>query len=256
MYPWEHPIPPVPYKYFPPERFHVLNDCRVCFSQRKVFKDDHELSPDYLRFGTEREIWGYVLFHEINLRSLYDDDCVLKKLPIPDLVRLIANDDRHQDKMIALTRKSMKSPDEMGIFCLTEAADCEQMWSEYACNRTGFVLEFDTSCAGFDSLKAPGRFGMVSYSDVPFGSMLGAEDMEGAAGILFRKRMQYSFEREWRSLRLLNRLERGPAGIFLSRFDPASVRQIINRPDCTVETELQKVVATDERYRHVRIIHR
>lgn len=65
MYPWEHPIPPVLYKYLPPKRLHVLKDCRVRFSQRTAFPDDHELSPDYLHFGTEKEIWEFVIFHEI-----------------------------------------------------------------------------------------------------------------------------------------------------------------------------------------------
>jgi hypothetical protein len=35
------------FKYLPPERFHVLTDCRVRFSQRTAFEDDHELQPDY-----------------------------------------------------------------------------------------------------------------------------------------------------------------------------------------------------------------
>ena len=61
MKPWEHQIPPVLYKYLHPERLHVLNDCRIRFSQRAVFDDDHELQPDYAIFGTASEIWRYAL---------------------------------------------------------------------------------------------------------------------------------------------------------------------------------------------------
>src|SRR5438094_9356899 len=61
MKPWEHPVPPVLYKYLPPERLHVLSDRRVRFSQRTVFEDDHELQPDYAIFGTASEIWRYAI---------------------------------------------------------------------------------------------------------------------------------------------------------------------------------------------------
>jgi len=61
MLPWEYAVPPVLYKYRPPERLDVLTDCRVRFSHRSAFEDDHELQPDYAIFGTESEIWRYAL---------------------------------------------------------------------------------------------------------------------------------------------------------------------------------------------------
>ena len=46
IHPWQKPLPPVLCKYYPPERFHILTDCTVRFSQREVFDDQYELAGD------------------------------------------------------------------------------------------------------------------------------------------------------------------------------------------------------------------
>jgi len=166
----------------------------------------------------------------------------------------MATDPKAQKLGIEGMKNNVRARDEVGIFCLTEDADCDQMWTEYAGNGTGFVVGFDTAHAGFERLKTPGRLGKVSYSDEPFGSALGSLFNDDAIGSFFRKRMKYTFELEWRSIRFLHRLERCAGGVFLSSFDPASVREIILRSTCAVETDLRQLVAADERYRHVNII--
>jgi hypothetical protein len=50
------PIPAILFKYLAPDRFHVLTDYCVRFTQRKFFSDDHELQPDYNAYGTVDEI--------------------------------------------------------------------------------------------------------------------------------------------------------------------------------------------------------
>jgi hypothetical protein len=123
--------------------------------------------------------------------------------------------------------KNTHAIDEVGVFCVTEAANCEQMWTEYAKNGTGFAIGFDPAHIALDQLKGRGRFGKVLYSDDPIGSALGSLFNEEGIGALFRKRTNYAFEREWRIIRLLTRLESQDGGVFLSPFDPASVREII-----------------------------
>lgn len=243
MRPWEHPIPPVLYKYLRPDRVDVLNQSRVRFSQRTVFDDERELRPEFASFGTEDEIWRFVI------RDGFPLD---QRIPPNVLVKLIAENPEHQKRALGVAERTMKSPEEFGIFCLTESADCEPMWTDYADNRNGFVLAFDTTYAGFGMLKAPGRFGRVSYSGVPFETLLGTMDNEGPA-TFFRKRMKYAFEMEWRGIRALRRLERFPGDIFMSNFDPATVREIIIRPGCLVETPLREIVQTDARYQHIAI---
>ena len=77
-------------------------------------------------------------------------------------------------------------------------------------------------------------------------------ETEGAA-TLFRKRMKYEFEREWRSIRLLNRLANRGNGVFVSSFNPASVSRIIPGPECSVIAELTELISSDVRYHHVEI---
>ena len=127
------------------------------------------------------------------------------------------------------------------------------MWMEYAGDGKGFVVGFSTAHLGFGQLTSPGRIGKVSYSDEPFGTFLGILENEGIAP-LFRKRTKYAFELEWRSIRMLQRLEAKENKVFLSPFDPASVSEIIVRAECSAEADLRQLVATDARYQHVKII--
>jgi hypothetical protein len=246
MKPWEHSVPPVLYKYVPPERLHVLSECRVRFSQRTVFEDDHELQPDYAVFGTDGEILRYALSIGFSLAR--------GGLPASVIVAAMARSPKAQKIGIESLQKNIRVHDELGIFCLTEEADSDRMWNEYAGNGRGFGIGFDTGHTGFEQLKGRGHLGKVYYSDEPIGSALGSLWNDDAVGALFRKRMKYAFEREWRAIRLLHRLEPRPGGVFLSSFDPASVCEITIRPDCTVEASLREFVADDPRYKHVPII--
>jgi hypothetical protein len=241
MKPWEITAPPILYKYLHPQRAHVLADCRVRFSQRAVFEDERELQPGYAAFGTEDEIWRFVISRGVQLDP---------RIPSNVLVKLIAENPRHQERAKEVAEQNIKSIHQLGIFCLTEAPDNERMWAEYADTSRGFVLAFDTTHPSFNRLKAPGTFGKVEYNDEPFGTVLGALEREGASG-LFRKRNKYSFEAEWRSIRLLSALEKFPGDIYLSGFDPTSLREIIMRDKCSAATTIRQIVENDPRYKHV-----
>src|SRR5580704_13958250 len=150
MLPWDHPFPPVLYKYRPAAWLDVLTDCRVRFSHRTVFEDDHELQPDYAIFGTESEIWRYALSIGFPLKR--------NGLSAAEMVVAMATDPRAQKVGIEGMKNNVRARDEM--------------WTEYAGSGTGFVVGFDTAHAGFERLTTPGRLGKVSYSDEPFGSAL------------------------------------------------------------------------------------
>jgi hypothetical protein len=243
MLPWEHPVPSVLYKYMPPERLHVLIDCRVRFSQRTVFPDDHELQPEYASFGTESEIWRYALSigYPLNRGGLAP----------AVVVKCLTEDPKKQKLALESLQNNIPVRDELGVFCLTDTADSDQMWTEYTVAGKGFVIGFAAAHPGFGQLMGQGRLGKVSYSDEPIGSALATILENDAAGTMFRKRMRYAFEKEWRIIRMLHRLERFAGDLFLSPFDSASVCELIIRPGCAVEIELRQLVATDTRYAHV-----
>jgi|SRR5712692_4869457 len=122
MLPWEQPLPPFLYKYVRPERLGVLLDCRIRFSQRTAFEDDRELQPEYATFGTEDEIRRFVS----------SGGMLPAEIPPDEMVRTIATDARYQARALEVAKRTMRSPDEFGVLCLTELADSEQMWREYA----------------------------------------------------------------------------------------------------------------------------
>lgn len=245
MQPWEYPVPPVLYKYLPPERLHVLSDSRIRFSQRTAFQDDHELQPEYAIFGTESEIWRYAISIGFPLSR--------EGVPADVIAKYLAEDPQKQKAALANLKENIPVFDQLGVFCLTEAADCDEMWMEYAKNGTGFVIGFATTHAGFEKLKTPGCLGKVSYSDEPFGSALAAILENDGAGAMFRKRMRYAFEREWRIVRMLYRLEPCVHDVFSSTFDPASVCEIILRPDCTVKEHIRRLPSKDTRYKNLEV---
>ncbi|HXN63864.1 MAG TPA: DUF2971 domain-containing protein [Candidatus Acidoferrales bacterium] len=215
------------------------------FSQRSVFEDDHELQPEYAMFGTRSEIWRFAIAKGIRLSG--------GGLPAGVIVEALVGNARHQKLMIETLKNNVHARDEIGSFCVTEAIDSQRMWSEYAANDTGFAIGFDTNHAEFKRLSTPGKFGKVFYSDEPVGSALASLLTNEAAGDMFRKRMKYAFEREWRIVRLLRRLELHGAAIFMSPFNPLCVSEIIIRPRCSVEDRIRLLVREDARYNHVKV---
>jgi hypothetical protein len=240
MPPWDFAAPSILYKFMRPERLDVLSECRICFSLRTAFEDDHELQPDYAAFGTQDEIQRFMV-------SNGWPQAVSKHL-----ARLVAIVDGFQTLTVRNAQKNIKSIDKVGVLCLTETAGSERMWIEYSDRSRGFIVAFDTAHAGFRNLTEPRGVGKVSYSDRAFETFLGMIE-RNVFEPLYRKRMKYAYENEWRAIRLLTRLEPDANGIFLSPFDPAIVAEIIIRQDCVVKAELRQLLTTDSRYQHVKM---
>jgi hypothetical protein len=239
--PWDHPVPPSLYKYLRPDRFDVLSNCRIKFSHRKEFADDHELQPGFEMFGTLEEVYGFIEKRASRLSPL-----------VKILAPIIVASPERQRQLTRLTVDRMVSPDVFGILCLTENRFSERMWTEYGEDGAGFVIGFDTAHPGFTQLTTPGKLGKVYYSDEPVGTLLGTLEEEGA-GYFCRKRMKYAFEKEWRSFRAFPHLKNAAPRLFVSAFDPASVTSIIVGPNCPISGELSSLISSDPRYQHVEI---
>ena len=246
IHPWQRPLPPVLYKYYPPERFHVLTDCMVRFSQREVFDDQLDLRPEVENLGTADE-----------MRTFMDIDPVLTRHPLwlkEAVIAHVLNTPGREQKLIRQTQEWLTAPEEFAVFCLCENSLSRRMWSQYAGNGEGFVVAFDTRKPAFTLLRNPGLIGGVEYSDAPISSFLG----KYGASSFFRKRMRYAFEVEWRSVRALTRFNdviksgSGPT-IYLARFNPACVAGILISDDCSVEWELRTLAAVDARYKHAAV---
>src|SRR5260370_7050201 len=118
MKPWEYAVAPMLYKYLRPERAHILENCRVRFSQRAVFEDERELQPGYASFGTEDEILRFVISKGIQLDP---------RLPPNVLAKLIAENPRHQERAKQVAERNIRSIAPLGISCLTGPPDTEAL---------------------------------------------------------------------------------------------------------------------------------
>lgn len=247
LHPWRNPLPPVLYKYYPPERFHVLTDCMVRFSQRQVFDDEYDLRPEVGSWGSEQEI-----------RAFMASDPVLCQFPEAQksaVIQHVLTTPGAEKRLIQQTQGWLTTPEEYAVFCLCENHLSRDMWNRYAGQRKGFLVAFNTRHPGFDLLSHPGRIGKVDYSDKPISSFL--SKYGGSA--FFRKRERYRFEAEWRSVRAIRRFknvrqpERG-LPLYLAPFCPACVDTFEIMPECAVEWELRTLAAVDARYRHTRVL--
>ena len=243
-HPWQRYTPPVLYKYFPPERLHVLTDCHVRFSQRQVFDDRSDLRPEVASFGTADE-----------MRAFMQQDPVLRRHPIELREKVIASiidDPSKAEEMLRNTQRWLTVPEEFAVFCLCENFDSAAMWRRYAGQGKGFVVAFDTRAPSFSILRSRGIIGQVEYNDEPYSSMLSAY----GASSFFRKRRRFEFEAEWRILRAISKLDhRGTDGngfpICLGPFNPECVKEISVLEGSSVEWKLRTLAAVDTRYRHV-----
>jgi hypothetical protein len=245
--PWEIPAPPLLFKYYPPERFHVLTDCAVRFSQRQVLRDPQEFKPEIESFGPIDEMRAFMAadpFFQQNYSEQAKEQFIQYAIRHPE----------HSAAMINQTDKYLTAPDEFAIFCLSDTPRSRRMWNDYAGGGHGFVIAFNTTHPSFIDLTRPGRLGKVAYSDEPLKSFLSSY---GTAAF-FRKTTAYQYESEWRSIRALKRftLTISPEGVptvYLSPFDPACIAGILIQSECAIEWELRILAATDWRYRNVPI---
>jgi hypothetical protein len=79
--------------------------------------------------------------------------------------------------------------------------------------------------------------------------------LQYGASAFFRKRTQYGFEAERRSVRALTRFEKTVSPqtgstVYLAPFNPACITRILILRECSLEWDLRTLTAVDARYRH------
>jgi hypothetical protein len=105
----------------------------------------------------------------------------------------------------------------LGILSLSEVPDDLLMWTHYAANHSGFVLEFDDKHHWFWTQRPEGddcgNLRQVSYADHPSSDYLAELK---AHEILYTKGKKWDYEREWRIIRPLAESSTSPSeGVFL-----------------------------------------
>jgi hypothetical protein len=143
----------------------------------------------------------------------------------------------------------------LGIFSLTEDPAHTLMWSHYASQHFGVVVEFDENHPWFNQKTTPAddlrHLVQVSYVQHPHPrtwKQVNGTDM------LYTKNAEWSYEREWRMIRPLKEGTEVSPGKFCFDVPATAVRSIIFgcRTTPVLEAEIRAAVAANPALSHVR----
>ncbi len=241
-------IPPVLFKYFPPERLDVLTRGRIRVSQRQAVNDPQDFRPPFVDAAPD-DILARVLEAQVA------NDPEIPVAARPGFVHHMVS--RYRDDMLQGVLANIKTPDLIGMVCLTERPDIEEMWQKYAAGATGFVVGFDTrALAGTYLPRLVVR--RVRYTDMPIRFVYeGIPDMTA----FYQKSHRWQGESEWRGAGVLRRFpiigtDNNGLPIHVCTFPGHTIQTIHIREECAIVQQLSTLVAVDARYRHVALEQR
>ena len=205
------------FKYYPPHRSSMLDGPYVRFSPATEFKDPFDGVPILRNFdGAAITRTRY----EYAVRKSYQDE--LSKRPRPMTLSDFQREHFPLEKFVALQKKNMpkyvrqfyKRYEEVrqigGVLSLCRNGMSAAMWSHYAENQRGFLVEFDDSHEFFQQFKRPdfGAWLEIKYDDrrPEFDYETGEVDE-----VLGFKSPEWAYEQEVRLVRLLNKQPLGEA---------------------------------------------
>ncbi|MFM2389160.1 MAG: hypothetical protein RLZZ437_715 [Pseudomonadota bacterium] len=265
------------YKYCGPNRISDLVHRKIRLTQAIEFNDPFDLSPTYdmlskedqERFCLEDQLNGgdgksFVLtpqrmFLMINATKLGMEFLTRQYQWLGGMFSL--NNNLCANLQLSLT---------FGVLSLSEIHDSLLMWSHYGDQHRGFVIEFDTDNAFFNSNYAqefPSFLLKVDYSDVrPHLSSTTLNRPEA----LTRKAKVWAYEQEWRLIRYLKQAnevrsihepEKIPAfdalPLHLFSFPEEAVTAIFTGAKMRSDDyqKLTSFLSSDPQYSHVRMHH-
>jgi hypothetical protein len=142
----------------------------------------------------------------------------------------------------------------LGIFSLTEDPANVLMWSHYASQHFGIVVEFDEKHPWFDRKITPSddirQLVRVSYVQNPHPRTW--KQLDGT-DMLYTKDAQWSYEREWRIIRPSKDGAVIAPGVVCFDVPPEVVRSVIfgSRTTAALEKEVRTLVAANPGLSHV-----
>lgn len=257
-----------------PERFDILKNAKIRFSQHKALNDPFEMKPYFEglasnSFLTQFFNASWQAFGEEALKAIdgiipdilkdehYKSAMQQSKHENPGIDLLLST---HKEKMPELRNVVFTTFNEgIGALCLTGKRDSLTMWAHYANNYKGFAIEFDGKHKFFrtegGSIGKLGCVQKVSYSkERP--NQASFTDLS-LAEIFFLKSKDWAYEKEWRMLRPLpvedtNKVFRDADGqpVYLFSFPPECVTGVIfgSRMSDSVKEDFLNFLSSDKRY--------
>lgn len=272
------------FKYLPVERLDVVRNGTIRFTQAGALNDPFELKPYFGEVIAKDRLVEELVNRSMDLgphlREAYDglpaearalisyDQMVAMISASPEAVssavgeslRLFFSEyDRHMPAMKMKFYDRLRS--DFGILSLTEAANNVLMWSHYASEHRGFLLQFDEAHPFFNQRRGP-EDEFYHLRRVNYANRQVFKDLMDLNGddLLLAKGPQWEYEREWRMilpLPLVGQPLVTPEGdaVYLVPFPPEAISGVVLGGAMTpaVRDELLGVLAEGERYRHVAV---
>ena len=203
--------PKILYKYVRRQRFDILLNGRIRYTQPSGFNDPFEARPFIAGLADHAQIQEWInLALAESARSIFAD---LKMPPTPeDIDRAVQAFKKELDFTpsalessilpAARSRVEDRILEQIGILSLTEVNDDLLMWSHYADGHAGFVIGFDTEHPYLartgqptDDFRCPRR---VEYRQERPRIRLAGGSIEE---IFLVKSATWAYEKEWRAMR-------------------------------------------------------
>lgn len=243
------------FKYVNEDRISILEDGLVRFTQPQVFNDPFELKPNIASIASSSQLEDHLKSNfQTILRSEYEKlpDQVKKMLPFPVYMQF-AESKRGEvlcgmkelaEQATPLLKKIVHKSFEkhVGILSVTESPYNLLMWSHYANNHQGFVIEFDGTHPFFNQRKSEEDdlryLSKVTYSEKR--PALQLAQINSWNELLLIKSKEWAYEQEWRmfmSLSDANRvIKEHPYDIYLFKVPFDAIRAILIGARATLKT--------------------
>ena len=254
------------YKYYSPTRSQFLVDRMVCFSTLAQLNDPFEgISPVvslFPRTGPDsmRDRVGKLDLKREAFKRIFSMAQV--KGFTPEQSKILARQASGNEalmswaseELVKITERLLESVPisyldfereiaaVVGVFCLSEDPTSAPMWAHYGAKYTGFLVEFDTSDLFFNLTGIQG-LRPITYEQRSLDSMKALDESD----LLLRKSVDWAYEKEWRTFRLLEKSDaKVDGGYHLYIVPQSAISAIVLGENCTDELASRAVTATSK----------
>lgn len=247
------------FKYLKEDRIeNILIDNKIRFTQPKYFNDLFDVNPtirglnirgfinkipDDIIDNISDEIYKVCLEQKIFDKNDSSDE--LKKCL--QSLKNFNNDELQEDFLEKVSNELLnKINNKIGILSLTKRNDNLHMWTHYANEHKGFVVEFDTNSEFFNFPQE------VKYSLIRPSLKIGKQLQKD---VFFTKGLDWEKEEELRIVKNLNEASEIKEDIFLFQFPKEFINAIYcgNKMLDTNKNKILEIIKKDENLKHIKV---
>ncbi len=251
------------YKYLSNSRVDVLENGLIRFTQPSAFNDPFEALPTYKTLGEEftlKNVSDEVFKPFLNgKRALSNGTHIFTDREIESFrTKWHQKLTRIESKLtVDITRVLRNGFDKSyGILSLTKNPKSILMWSHYANNHQGYLLELDEHHSFF---SAHFKHGSVIYSSIRSEDELIPKEGFDLSCTLFKKSIHWAYEEEWRAVAELKkskkRIVNKPFDIHLFELPRDAIKSITlgNSTPIRIRNKIQRLISTKRQLTHIRL---